>query len=261
MPDVPEDLTSGHPSGRLRPAPDPTGELAPEPREQTVPISAVFPTGAVLPTDVVSYGPDIATEAGVRLLGHVEGKRVLELGCGAGHAAVALARQGAHVIAVDPSHRRLERVRAACEREEVRVELHQSDLAELAFVRADTIDLVLSVYALASVPDLDRVFRQVHRVLRTECPVVFSLPHPALRAAEGGSYFDRTPVPWNTGEASGEEVPRTISEVFVSLTRANFRVDTLLEPEPVEGPRSSFWRPAMERVPATLLIRARKEGI
>jgi SAM-dependent methyltransferase len=261
MPDLPEDLTSGHPSGRLRPAPTPGEDLATGSPDRDLPISAVFPTGAVIPSDTVTYGPDIPTDADFKLLGHLEGKRVLELGCGAGHAAVALARQGAHVIVVDPSPRRLERVRAVCEREEVRVELHQSDLAELAFVRADTIDLVLSVYALASVPDLDRVFRQVHRVLRTGSPLVFSLPHPAFRVAEGGSYFEHTPVPWNTRDASGAELPRTISEVFVSLTRANFRVDNLLEPEPIEGPRSSFWKPTMARVPATLLIRARKEGI
>ncbi|WP_334144577.1 class I SAM-dependent methyltransferase [Rhabdothermincola sp.] len=261
MPDEPDDLTSTHPSGHLRPAPDPAVDLSPEPGVPGPPLSAVFPTSMSLPSDVVSYGPNIPTEAAFRLLGHVEGKRVLELGCGAGQAAIALARQGAHVIAVDPSHRRLDQARNACEREEVRVELHQSDLAELAFVRADTIDVAVSVFALASVADLDRVFRQVHRVLRTGCPLVFSLPHPALRVAEGGSYFDRSPSPWDTGDAAGQEQPRTIGEVFTSLTRANFRVDALLEPEPVDRPRSPLWKPAMERAPATLLIRGRKEGI
>ncbi|WP_208029347.1 class I SAM-dependent methyltransferase [Rhabdothermincola sediminis] len=261
MPDQPDDLTSTHPSGHLRPAPDPTEDLQPDAGGSRSPLSAVFPATVSLPDDVVSYGPDIATEAVFRLLGHLEGKRVLELGCGAGQAAVALAYQGAHVIAVDPSHRRLEQARNACERAEVRVELHQSDLAELAFVRADTIDVALSVYALASVTDLDRVFRQVHRVLRTGCPLVFSLPHPALRVAEGNSYFDRSPLAWDTGDATGQEQPRTISEVFTSLTRANFRVDALLEPEPLDGPRSALWKPAMERAPATLLVRGRKEGI
>jgi len=255
MPDrADNDMTDGHPSGHLRAAP----ELAADPG---LPLSALFPTGAVLPHDVVTYGPDIPTEASYRLLGNVEGKRVLELGCGAGHAAVALAKQGAHVISVDPSHRRLDRVRTACEREEVRVELHQSDLAELAFVRADTIDTVLSVFALATVPDLDRVFRQVHRVLRSESHLVFSVPHPAYGLVTGGHYFDARPRPWDTGDAVGHEFPRTISELFTSLGRANFRVDTLLEPEPNDGPHSSFWQPAMATSPATLLLRARKEGI
>lgn len=248
-----DDITTGHPSAHLRPAPE-AGEVA-------LPRSAAFPVEAHLPADTVAYGPDVPDESSLRLLGSLEGKRVLELGAGAGHNAVAIARQGAHVICVDPSHRRLELVRNAADREEVRVEVHQSDLAELAFVRADTIDVVLSVYALASVPDLDRVFRQVHRVLRSESPIVVSIPHPVFAVAQGGSYFEADPVPWEAAGASGEEVHRTVHDVFTSFGRANFRVDTLLEPKPAPGPRSPFWVDAMARVPATLIIRARKEGI
>lgn len=261
-----DDITAGHPTTRhLRPAAPPAGASV------TGPYSATFPAEAYLPYDTVSYGPDIADERVFRLLGNVEGKRVLELGCGAGHTAIALARQGAKVITVDPSRTRLDAVRAAADREEVKVELHQSDLAELAFVRADTVDLVVSVYALATVADLDRVFRQVHRVLSPELPLVFSIPHPAfslldpagddpLRLAR--SYFDRTPRPWTTGDASGAEFHRTLGDVFTSLGRANFRVDTILEPEALgDGVHSKYWSAAMNWVPGTLVMRARKEGI
>ena len=249
-----EEITAGHPSARLRAAPDPSDEPAPL-------LAAEYPSGAEVPEGVVSYGPDIEDETSLRLLGNVERKRVLELGGGAGHNAAALAGQGAHVIVVDPSHRRLERVRARCDRTEVRAELHQSDLAELAFLRADTIDVALSVFALASVADLDRVFRQVHRVLRADAPLVFSLPHPAFALTLGGTYFDDLPTAWQTDDARGQAMPRTISGIFSGLARANFRVDALLEPEPPAAPRSRFWVDAMSRAPATLIVRARKEGL
>src|SRR5262245_36978113 len=97
-----------------------------------------WPAWAELPLDVVSYGPDCASEAELKLLGRVEGKRVLELGCGGGSTAVALAKQGAKVIAIDGSTEQLAQARRLSEREEVAVEWHQGDLAELAFVRADT---------------------------------------------------------------------------------------------------------------------------
>ena len=59
----------------------------------------------------------------------------------------------------------------------------------------------------------------------------------------------------------GGDVPRTIAEVFTSLGRANFRVDALIEPEPVAtSPRSASWSPAMAVLPATLILRARKQG-
>ena len=227
-----------------------------------------WPAWADLPLDVVVYGPDMPTEADLRLLGHVSGKRVLELGCGGGPAAVALARQGAKVIAVDPSVEQIGHARRLSEREDVTVEWHQGDLADLAFVRADTVDAVLSVYVLGIAGDLDRVFRQVHRVLKPDAAFVISLPHPAWRAATTGdqvswgrSYWDRAPRPWTDGSETGADHPVTIADLFGSLIRANFRVDTLLEPEPLDGaPRSSWWNPAMTQVPSTLIVRARKVG-
>ena len=147
----------------------------------TARFSVASPGGHDLPTDVVTYGPDVAREDTLKLLGHVEGKRVLDLGCGAGHNAIALARQGAKVIGVDESSDQVADARAACERERVKVELHHAPLAELAFIRADTIDAVLSVWGLAPVDDIDRVFRQVDRVLQAGAPAGAVDAPPRLR--------------------------------------------------------------------------------
>jgi hypothetical protein len=51
------------------------------------------------------------TDPGLRLVGDVKGKRVLDLGCGTGDAAITFAKRGAVVIAVDPSVERLGRAR------------------------------------------------------------------------------------------------------------------------------------------------------
>jgi hypothetical protein len=76
------------------------------------------------------------------------------------------------------------------------------------------------------------------------------------------SYFAREPRPWETDDASGEVFTRSISELLTSLLRANFRVDTVIEPEPLsDAVRSSYWTAAMAMVPSTLIIRARKEGL
>ena len=230
--------------------------------------AAAFPAGDHgLPSDVVSYGPDIPDESSLRLLGSLDAKRVVVLGAGGGHAAVALAGQGAHVIVIDPDHDALEHARDLAERHERRLELHHGDLAELAFIRADTVDAALSVYELGRVGDLDRVLRQVHRVLRTGATLVCSLPHPAFCMLDAGAddpfrithgYLDRS------ARTDGDVAvyPRSVAEVFAGLHRANFRVDHVLEPAPTDSVvRSPFWSEAMTRVPATLVIRARKEGI
>ena len=243
--------------------PAPTPSASSSPAKPTV---AAFPADATLPVDVVVYGPDIPDESSLRLLGPTEGKRVLMLGAGHGHSAVALAAQGAHVIVVDGHLDRLDAARTLADENEVKLELHQGDLAELAFVRADTIDVAVSVHELGRVDDLDRVLRQVNRVLRTGSALVCSLPHPAalmLDDQEPGpprvvrAYADSAPR-----TIGGQRIhPRTISEVFSSFARANFRVDTVLEPPVRHDEPSSFWTETMTLVPATLVVRGRKDGV
>ena len=70
-------------------------------------------------------------------------------------------------------------------------------------------------------------------------------------------YADRSPI--SVGE---ERVhPRTIAEVFSSFARANFRVDSLLEPPVQHDEPSPFWTETMSLVPATLVVRGRKDGV
>lgn len=230
--------------------------------------SVASPAGDDLPTDVVSYGADVPREDTLKLLGSVEGKRILDLGCGCGHNGIALARQGAKVIGVDESSDQVAAARVACEREGVKVELHHAPLAELAFLRADTIDGAISAFGLAPIDDIDRVFRQVHRVLRPEMPLVLSFPHPAFALIDVDdperrvqrTYWDHAPITAD-GPERPPDIPRTIAALFTSLSRANFRIDTVLEPEPARGdPRSPRWVSPMTYLPATLIIRARKLG-
>lgn len=220
---------------------------------------------------MVIYGSDLPTEADLKLLGDVEGLRVLDLGCGTGHNAVTLASQGAKVIGVDTDARNLATARERAEAAEVRVELHQAGLAELAFLRSDSVDIALSVMSLATADDLARVFRQVHRVLKPEAPLVCSFPHPAFAMFDPtGTEPDRAvrpydqagPISWQSSDgATVVDHPRTIGETFTTLSRANFRVDHILEPTaPARGPRGPNFAELMKTVPATVLIRARKQG-
>lgn len=183
-------------------------------------------------------------EEELRLLGNVSGKRILQLGCREPSTAIALASQGAHVIAVVDDLDERDRARRSIDDAEAKVELHDGDLADLAFIRADTIDAALSEHSLRVVVDLDRVFRQVHRVLRADAPLLVSFPHPTSELIDERSeqpmlvrrsYFDR------------EDNRRTVGDIFTSFERAHFIVDTLLEPEG-------------GRLPRRLILRGRKLG-
>jgi SAM-dependent methyltransferase len=232
--------------------------------------AAAHQARAQLPTSTAYYGPDIPTEASLRLLGDLKGKRVLELGCGGAQCSIAFAKQGATAIGVDFSAQQLAFARRLCEREDVRVELRLGDLADLAFLRADSIDLVFSSYAFGYVDDLNRVFRQVHRVLKIGAPLVFSLPHPAVEMfdADGDdplgvsrSYFDKSPIGHRMGGVEFTDYHHTFADIYMGLARSSYRVDLVIEPEPVpSGHRSPEWHDAFLYVPRTLIVRARKEG-
>lgn len=225
------------------------------------------------PADAVTYGADLPSEAELRLLGPVDGRRILDLGCGAGRNAVILAAQGAKVVGVDPSAAHLTEARERADAAEVRVELHQSELADLAILRSDSTDAALSVMALATADDLARVFRQVHRVLRPEAPLVAAFPHPAfamfdpvaadpLRVAR--SYHDAGLRTWELDQGDVVDHPRTMAELFTTLSRGGFRVDQVLEPvAPARRKKAvadDAWADLSAIVPSALIVRARKQG-
>ena len=193
--------------------------------------------------ETITYGTGIADERELRLCGDVAGKRVIELGAINPGNAIALAQRGAKTIVVDPSADHIAAVRARAEGADVRVECHEGDLADLGFATSGSVELVLSALALAFVDDLSRVFRQVHRVLRTDAAFVLSVPHPLAAMLEGGEVVLRKSY-WSNEN-------RTVSGLFTALSRANFQIDVMQEPEPAD---------AATMVPRYLLLRARKLG-
>jgi 2-polyprenyl-3-methyl-5-hydroxy-6-metoxy-1,4-benzoquinol methylase len=215
-------------------------------------------------------GDGTVNEEARKLLGHVSGKRVLDLGCGTGATAVALARDGASVIAVDGSADAVHEARQLAEQSEVRVEWHVGELADLAFLRADSIDAAYADGSISAIGDPSRLFRQVQRVLRPGAPFIISLPHPMELMVENEgasgegiagaktvvvrSMFDTGAVQLALDGGTDALYPHTVSSVFAQLHRAGFRIDAILEPEP---PRSGKQRAL---VPPLIIWRARKEG-
>lgn len=209
------------------------------------------------PADVIHFGPRLPDNSELRILpSRLAGKRVLELGCGAGQAATSFALLGARVIAVDSSSEQLAAARLLAEQAGARVDFHQGDLCELAFVPAESVDLVFCAATLDYVEDLGRVLRSVHRVLQPNGVFVFTLEHPfALCLESGGNPMVARPYPDTSPvkvERYGEMFllfPRTVSEVVNALTRAGFRLEALAEP----ATESSL-------LPEVAVWRARKDG-
>jgi ubiquinone/menaquinone biosynthesis C-methylase UbiE len=97
------------------------------------------------------------------------GETVVDLGSGAGFDGLLAARKvgpSGRVIGVDMTDAMLEKARAHAEKCDLaNVEFRKGDIEALP-VADESVDVVISNCVLNLVPDKDRAFREIHRVLR-----------------------------------------------------------------------------------------------
>lgn len=92
-------------------------------------------------------------------------RRVLDLGCGGGFMAEVLARRGAEVVGVDPCGVAIEAARAHAHASRLTIE-YRVGRGEAVPVETGSVEIVVCVDVLEHVDDLDRVLREISRVLQ-----------------------------------------------------------------------------------------------
>ncbi|MFH0701021.1 MAG: methyltransferase domain-containing protein [Candidatus Woesearchaeota archaeon] len=225
----------------------------------------------------IHYGNGAPFEDELHLLGDLNGKRVLEIGCGGAQCGIAMAQQGARVIGIDISTEQLTFARELARRNGVDIKLYQGDIIEIPQVRSHSQDLVFSAWSLLYVDNLGSCLSEVYRVLKKKGIFVASMPHPVLRIVDPDSlvmkegYFD-------VGKFEQEELRKdgstrklvayhhTISELFDGFTTAGFSIETIIEPDPrayrKRDPWYGKWDCTSELsnyIPLTMIFKVRKE--
>jgi SAM-dependent methyltransferase len=215
------------------------------------------------------WSPEGLDEAEAGLLGEVRGRRVLEVGCGAGQCSRWLASQGASVVGLDLSFRQLQHSRRIDDATGVAVPSVCATATAVPFADG-SFDLACSAFgALPFVADIDLVMREVARVLRPGGRWVFATTHP-LRwvfpddPTSSGmsvvrSYFDPTPYVEedDAGRPSYVEHHHTMGEWVRALAGAGFGVEDVVEPEWPEGHERVWgaWGPYRGRfIPGTAIF-------
>jgi demethylmenaquinone methyltransferase/2-methoxy-6-polyprenyl-1,4-benzoquinol methylase len=113
-------------------------------------------------TRVLSYGQDARWKARLVTLANVRsGERALDLACGTGDIAFAVAAAGARTIGLDITHRMLQLASGKSRT----AGFVTGDMINLPFAAA-SFDLVTTGYGLRNVPDLDAAIDEIARVLR-----------------------------------------------------------------------------------------------
>lgn len=132
-------------------------------------------------------------------MGNLKGKKLLDLGCGAGETSVYFALQGAEVYATDLSDRFLEVARALSEKFGVILSFAQTDAGRLPF-KEGQFDFVFGNGVLHHV-DLPAATKEIVRVLKPGGKAFFVEPlpyNPAINVyramAKGVRTDDETPL-------------------------------------------------------------------
>ncbi len=167
----------------------------------------------------------------------LDGKQVLDAGCGPGVYHGLLKERGALVTSVDASDRMLELAR---ERLGTAADLRNIDLSQPLPFASESFDFVNAPLCLDYVEDWDSVFREFHRILRPTGQVQFSCGHPAFEVEyyKSNRYFDVEQVEctW-TGFGKAVVMPsyrRSLQAMLNSPINQGFRIEQVHEPLPTE---------------------------
>lgn len=210
-----------------------------------------------------------------KLLPDLNGKSVLDLGCGYGHNCVDFVSRGAaRVVGIDISEKML----AVAEKESAdpKIEYRNMSMTDISALD-EKFDFIYSSLAFHYVRDFDIFARDMYSLLSIGGQLLFSQEHPIITATiDGAGHFnkdengERISYTFSNYNQSGErrihwyvdgviKFHRTFSDIITALAKAGFVIEEICEPVPEE------W--AIEKVPTLtkeyikpnfLIVKARK---
>jgi SAM-dependent methyltransferase len=209
-------------------------------------------------------------ESELHVLGDVEGKDVLELGCGAAQWSILLARAGARPVGLDNSERQLEHARKLMAEAGVDLPLVHASAEEVP-LPDESFDVVFCDHGAFTFADPYKLVPEAARLLRPGGLLAFS--HLSAIALVCQNPEDE----WNVEPKlhldyfglheldDGEVVEYQLSYGdWIRLFRANgFTVEDLIEPRPSADALSTYWNEAgrewARRWPSESIWKARKQ--
>lgn len=203
------------------------------------------------------------------LLPSLEGKRVLDLGCGYGWHCKYAADQGAkEVLGLDLSEKMIAEARRRNAHPVITYQvgaLEQYDYPEGRW------DCAISNLTLHYIADLEGIYRQIRRTLTPDGVFIFNIEHPVFTAGVGQDWAygeDGKPLYWPVddyflpGERKthflGSEVIKqhhTLTQILMGLLDAGFALEAVVEARPSEEMVPLM--PDELRRPMMFLVRAR----
>ena len=207
-----------------------------------------------------------------KMLPAVQGKKIVDLGCGYGWFCRWAQEQGAaEVLGLDVSEKMLERAREMTQSQQINYQIRDLEKLQLP---ADSLDLAYSSLALHYLCDIDRLFTALFSSLKPGGMLVFSAEHPIYTAPQKQGWFvdDEGQKSWpvNHYQQEGERISnwfadgvkkqhRKLSTWINALIKAGFVIEHLEEwgPDAAQIAANPALDEEKER-PMVFLLSARK---
>lgn len=218
-----------------------------------------------------------------KLLGSVDGRSMLDAGCGNGYLCRLLAKKGAKMVGVDVSRRLVEIAKQKEKETPLGIAYYEGSLSRLVMLKDETFDVAVSNLVLMDLPDLGKAVKELYRVLKRNGRLIFSIMHPCFASSPvRGSvrvprdsdrkenwifwkvdrYFDRSLEIWGRIDCPAVySYHRPLSDYLNVLMRNGFTLTHFEEPIPSQKAMMEHYRELgneCDRVPWFLIIGARK---
>lgn len=145
---------------------------------------------------------------------HLAGKTVLDVGCGGGILAEAMAQRGAIVTGIDMGEANLNTAKLHALESGVKVDYQHIAVEELAAKQPESFDVVTCLEMLEHVPNPESIIKACYQLVKPGGKVIFSTinrnPKSYLFAIIGAEYLMRL-VPTGTHEYSKFIKPSELS--------------------------------------------------
>lgn len=223
----------------------------------------------VIGTTALPFYGAFVSEEKCQLFGDVKGKKVLEIGCGAGHSLQYMGeRKASELWGIDISIEQIEKAKHHLAARNISANLICSPMEEECGIPEDYFDFVYSVYGIGWTTDLDGTFCRIASYLKKGGVFIFSWSHPIHKcvASENDmlvfkkNYFDES---WYSVSIDGGVLSlsdRKLSTYVNALAKAGFVIEQMIEQsddEILKSKDSNFAKKA-KMLPVTFVIKARK---
>ena len=184
----------------------------------------------------------------LRALGDVEGKDVLELGCGNGYWLRLLARAGARTTGIDLAENQITAAKSWDDPITSKIDYRVGDVSEALDLQGK-FDIIFFEHVLLEIPDKNELYSAIQNAANTlkEGGMLFiSDIHPFapssrpanIRIADDFNYFDSgAPFEIQSRRVDGEiiyykDVHWTLGDIAGAITNAGLKITEIAEPKP-----------------------------